>query len=267
MTDTAGSNAPRASGGLLVLKDLKVRYGRIAAVKGVSLAFREGEIVAILGANGAGKSTLMRAITGLEPLSGGDIYLRGHSIVGVPAHRRVHLGISLVQEGRGVFGPLTVTENLRLGMLAQGLFVTASEFRARKDEVLEIFPILGQRLNVRAGELSGGQQQMLAIARALMSKPSLLLLDEPSLGLAPVIVEELFTKIVEFNEKAGLSVVLAEQNIDNALAIADHAYVFEVGHLAISGPAEELRQRTDIEDLYLGRSKINREQEKSSRSD
>lgn len=254
MTDITGSTDPTASGGLLVLRDLKVRYGRIAAVKGVSLAFGEGEIVAILGANGAGKSTLMRAVTGLEPLAGGDIRFRGRSITDIPAHKRVRLGISLVQEGRSVFGPFTVIENLRLGMFAKGLFITAPEMRARMDEVLETFPMLAQRLDIRAGELSGGQQQMLAIARALMSRPSLLLLDEPSLGLAPVIVEELFMKIVELNEKAGLTVVLAEQNIDNALAIADQAYVFEVGHLALSGTADELRQRSDIEDIYLGRS-------------
>jgi branched-chain amino acid transport system ATP-binding protein len=249
-----GRSASDASRALLETRDLEVRYGRISALKGVSLAVHEKEIVAILGANGAGKSTLMRAITGLESAAAGDIHLNGASIGHVPAHRRARLGMALVQEGRSAFAPLTVAENLRLGLLPRGLLVPVAELRARTDEVIAVFPILGQRLGVRAGELSGGQQQMLAIARALMSKPKLLLLDEPTLGLAPVIVEELFAKIVELNEKAGLSVILAEQNIDNALAIADRAYVLEVGNLALSGSADDLRQRSDIEDIYLGRS-------------
>lgn len=251
----AGGPASRPSAHpLLGIHDLEVRYGRISAVKGVSLEVRAREIVSVLGANGAGKSTLMRAVAGLEPVASGDIRLDGGSIVGVASHRRVRLGVALVQEGRSVFAPLTVEENLKLGMLAEGLFAPAAELRTRMEEVLSIFPILARRLHMRAGELSGGQQQMVAIARALMSKPKLLLLDEPSLGLAPVIVEELFMKMVELNETAGLSVVLAEQNIDNALAIADRAYVFEVGHLALAGSAEDLRGRSDIEDIYLGRS-------------
>jgi branched-chain amino acid transport system ATP-binding protein len=241
---------------LLELEGVDVRYGRIAAVKGVSVTLADGEIVAMLGANGAGKSSLMRAIAGLEPVAAGAVRFRGKSLVGMPAHKRVGLGIALVPEGRSVFGPLTVRENLRLGMLSRGFFVAAAEFDAHMEEVLALFPVLRQRQSVRAGELSGGQQQMLAIARALMSRPTLLLLDEPSLGLAPVIVEELFAKLVELNERAGLSVILAEQNIDNALAISDRAYVFEVGQVALTGPAAELRHRSDVEDVYLGRSTL-----------
>jgi branched-chain amino acid transport system ATP-binding protein len=239
---------------LLEVRDLIVRYGRVSALKGVNLEVGKGEIVAVLGANGAGKSTLLRALGGLEPVAQGDIGFRGQSIVKLAAHRRTRLGISLVQEGRSVFAPLSVHENLRLGMLSKGLFGVRAALRERIDWVLEVFPALRNRTGMRAGELSGGQQQMLAIARALMSEPVLLLLDEPSLGLAPVIVEDLFQRLVDLNERHGLSVLISEQNIDNALAIADRGYVFEVGEVALADSAERLAQRVDIEDIYLGRA-------------
>ncbi len=238
---------------LLQISDLHVRYGRISAIRGVSLGVSKGEIVAVLGANGAGKSTLMKAPAGLVPVWKGDIRFRGESISGLAAHRRSAIGIALVPEGRTVFAPLTVEQNLRLGMLSAGWVGKRALFRDRLEWVLEIFPILRDRLRVRAGELSGGQQQMLAIGRALMSDPALLLLDEPSLGLAPRVVEGLFQTLVDLNERHGTTVLLSEQNIDNALAIADRAYVLEVGEVAIADSAEGLLRRGDVEDVYLGR--------------
>jgi branched-chain amino acid transport system ATP-binding protein len=248
--------SPDASAGapLLEVIDLHVRYGPIRALKGVSLAVAAGEVVAILGANGAGKSTLMRAVAGLEPAWRGDIRIHGESIARQPAHRRSRSGIALVLEGRSVFAPLNVRENLRLGMLSEGLVGKHRLFRERMEWVCDIFPALRTRTEVRAGELSGGQQQMLAIARALMARPEFLLLDEPSLGLAPIIVEELFQTLIDLNEKTGLTVLLAEQNIDNALAIADRAYVFEVGEIAIADSAARVLAQVNVEDVYLGRS-------------
>lgn len=239
---------------LLEVTDLHVRYGPINALKGVSLAVASGEMVAILGANGAGKSTLMRALAGLEPVWKGEIRFAGESIAKQPSYRRSRSGIALVLEGRSVFAPLSVRENLRLGMLSEGLLGKHELFRERMEWVCGVFPALRPRTEIRAGELSGGQQQMLAIARALMSKPSFLLLDEPSLGLAPIIVEELFQTLIDLNEKTGLTVLLAEQNIDNALAIADRAYVFEVGEVVVADTAEHVLAKFDLEDLYLGRS-------------
>jgi branched-chain amino acid transport system ATP-binding protein len=239
---------------LLEVTHLHVRYGPISALKGVSLSVCPGEVVAILGANGAGKSTLMRALAGLEPVWKGEIRFNGESIAKQPSHRRSRSGIALVLEGRSVFAPLSVRENLRLGMLSEGLVGKHRLFTERMDWVCAIFPALRSRTEVRAGELSGGQQQMLAIARALMSKPRFLLLDEPSFGLAPIIVEELFQTLIDLNQQTGLTVLLAEQNIDNALAIADRAYVFEVGEVAIADTAEHLLEKFNLEDIYLGRS-------------
>jgi branched-chain amino acid transport system ATP-binding protein len=233
--------------------DLHIRYGRISAVKGISMTVAAGEVVAILGANGAGKSTLLRALAGLEPVWKGDILFRGRSIRTAPAHNRACNGIALVLEGRSVFAPLTVRENLRLGMFSEGMIGKQALFRERMDSVCELFPALRSRTEMRAGELSGGQQQMLAIARALMSSPKLLLLDEPSLGLAPIIVEELFNTMLSLARRTDLTVVLAEQNIDNALAISDRGYVLEVGKVAVTDSAERLLENMDLEDIYLGR--------------
>jgi len=238
---------------VLEVADLHVRYGRISALKGVSMAVAPGEIVAILGANGAGKSTLMRALAGLEPVWKGRAIFQGVSIARQPAHTRARAGMVLVLEGRSVFAPLTVKENLRLGMLAEGFVGKRHVFKERAEWALGLFPALKDRMDVRAGELSGGQQQMLAIARALMSKPSFLMLDEPSLGLAPRIVEELFQALLDLNRSTGLSVLLAEQNIDNALAIADRGYVFEVGKVVITDCAEKLMTDPNLENVYLGR--------------
>jgi branched-chain amino acid transport system ATP-binding protein len=247
------SFVPRPDANLLQVEELHVRYDRISALKGVSLTVAKGEIVAILGANGAGKSTLMRALAGLEAVWKGKVLFRGQSIGGLSAHRRSHFGISLVPEGRGVFAALSVEQNLRLGNLAKGILGKRKLLQERMDWVFEIFPALQTKRRLRAGELSGGQQQMLAIGRALMADPVLLLLDEPSLGLAPIIIDDLFQRLVDLNKRDGLTVVLSEQNIDNALAIADRGYVFEVGKVVITDTAERLRGRLDIEDIYLGR--------------
>lgn len=249
------SNEPRRfpTASLLDVSDLRVRYGRIAALKGVSLHVEEGEIVAVLGANGAGKSTLMKAIAGLVPVSEGDIELTGKSILHVPAHKRASIGIALVPEGRMIFAPLPVEQNLRLGMLSAAWFGAQKLFRERLDHVLELFPALKPKLKSRAGELSGGQQQMVAVGRALMSDPKLLMLDEPSLGLAPMVIEDLFQTLVTLNEQHGVTILLAEQSTDNALAIADRGYVLQVGEVAIEDDAEALLKRGDVADVYLGR--------------
>ena len=238
---------------MLKIQDLHVRYGRISALKGVSITLRAGEVVAILGANGAGKSTLLRALAGLESVWKGDILFRGSSIRAAAAHERARSGIALVLEGRSVFAPLTVRENLRLGMFSEGVIGKQAVFRERTDFVFELFPALRSRAGMRAGELSGGQQQMVAIGRALMSSPKLLLLDEPSLGLAPIIVEELFQTMLSLARRTDLTVLLAEQNIDNALAISDRGYVLEVGTVAVTDSAERLLRNMDLEDIYLGR--------------
>ena len=252
-TSESQTSSLRPDAKLLQVEDLHVRYDRISALKGVSLTVAKGEIVAVLGANGAGKSTLMRALAGLEGVWKGEVLFCGQSVRGLPAHRRSHFGISLVPEGRGVFGALSVEQNLRLGLFGKEIVGKQKLLRERIDWVFEIFPALQTKRGLRAGELSGGQQQMLAVARALMARPVLLLLDEPSLGLAPLIVDDLFQRLAVLNKQHGLTVVLSEQNIDNALAIADRGYVFEVGKVVITDTAERLRGRLDIEDIYLGR--------------
>jgi branched-chain amino acid transport system ATP-binding protein len=239
---------------LLKVADLHVHYGRIAALKGVSLGVSAGEIVAVLGANGAGKSTLMKALAGLVPVRKGEIRFLGEPIVRLNAHKRSSIGMSLVPEGRMVFAPLTVRENLRLGMLSDKWVGGGGLFQERLERVFELFPALRNRLRTPAGDLSGGQQQMVVIGRALMSDPKVLLLDEPSLGLAPRVIEDLFETILTLNEEHGVTVLLTEQSIDNALAIADRAYVFQVGEVILSDSAEALLERSDVENVYLGRS-------------
>jgi branched-chain amino acid transport system ATP-binding protein len=232
----------------LEVSDLKVGYGGIAAVKGISLSVARGEIVTLIGANGAGKTSTLKAIVGLVPPQSGVIRLFGESLRGVPTHRIAARGVALVPEGRAVFGNLSVLENLELGAFLKR---EPTELKSRLDRVLKLFPRLSERIVQEAGTLSGGEQQMLAIGRALMSDPKLLLLDEPSLGLAPKLVEQIFEAIVEI-AKTGLTILLVEQNTRLALETASRAYVLVTGELALSGACAELREDPRIKGAYLG---------------
>lgn len=236
---------------ILEVDDLHVYYGHVHALKGVSFHVRPGEVVALLGANGAGKSTTLRAISGLVRPRQGDIRWQGRSLRSVPAHAIVSLGVSHAPEGRKVFSTLTVEENLNLGAYTRR---GDSEGVARsKERVFALFPRLAERRHQLAGTLSGGEQQMLAIGRALMSSPRLLLLDEPSLGLAPLLVRAIFQTIREINRQ-GVTILLVEQNVRAALQLAHRAYVLETGRLALEGPAEELRRDPRVRKAYLGES-------------
>ena len=236
------------SGATLRVSDLRVSYGGIAAVKGISLEVERGEIVTLIGANGAGKTSTLKAIVGLVPAQSGDIALFGESLRGVPTHRIVGRGVALVPEGRAIFGNLTVAENLELGAFLKREPALRGERLAR---VLKLFPRLSERMAQEGGTLSGGEQQMLAIGRALMSDPKLLLLDEPSLGLAPKLVEQIFEAIVEVAQ-SGLTILLVEQNTRLALETASRAYVLVTGELAFSGPCADLREDPRIKGAYLG---------------
>ena len=232
---------------MLSVEQVRSSYGRIEALHGVSIEVARGEIVTLLGANGAGKSTLIRAISGVQPISAGRIRFDDRPLEGVSAHARVALGIAQVPEGRQVFAPLSVEDNLRLGAWPRR--------NARRDaelaSVYELFPVLASRRRISAGMLSGGEQQMLAIGRALMAKPRLLLLDEPSMGLAPILVEQILD-VVRGMKQAGLTVLLVEQNARAALAIADRGYVVETGRIATSGSAVELLADARVQAAYLG---------------
>jgi branched-chain amino acid transport system ATP-binding protein len=233
---------------MLELRDVHVRYGNIRALHGVSLRVARGELVALIGSNGAGKTTTLRAISGLLRPAHGAIDFEGADISKAATDRIVALGISHCPEGRRVFGGLTVAENLRLGAVAQ------SDRRAVADDlemVFGLFPLLKERLGQAAGTLSGGEQQMLAIGRALMSRPRLLLLDEPSLGLAPLLVERIFETIAEL-KRQGRTILLVEQNVHHALDVADRAYVMETGRITLDGPAPVLRHDPKVEQSYLG---------------
>jgi branched-chain amino acid transport system ATP-binding protein len=232
---------------LLEVKDLDVHYGGIHALKGVSFTVDEGEVVTLIGANGAGKTTTLRAISGLVKPSRGSVKLGGTAITGWPAHRIVALGLAHVPEGRGIFANLTVDENLAIG----GYLRTDAGLAKDRERALEMFPRLRERLAQRAGTLSGGEQQMLAIARALVTRPKLLLLDEPSLGLAPTIVQLIF-QIVRTIVSAGTTILLVEQNAHMALGVARTAHVLEVGTLVTSGAAAELARDDKIRKAYLG---------------
>jgi branched-chain amino acid transport system ATP-binding protein len=234
---------------LLRIDDLHVSYGSIAALKGVSMSIEQGELVAIIGPNGAGKSTLLRTIAGLNTPRQGAVLMKDISITGRPPERLVADGISLVPEGRHVFGSLTVEENMRLGATTR----TDGKIAVKADieRLLVLFPSLKERFRQRAGQLSGGEQQMLAIARALMATPTLLLLDEPSLGLAPLIVAALYETIAKLRA-TGLTVLVVEQNIYLALRAADRAYVLDTGRIAISGRSEELRTMPNLHQAYFG---------------
>ncbi|MBQ5590390.1 MAG: ABC transporter ATP-binding protein [Clostridia bacterium] len=233
---------------LLEVKDLEVYYGMINALKGVSFEVNEGEVVALIGANGAGKTTILHTVTGLLSAKSGSVVYDGNDVTKVPAHRIVTMGMAHVPEGRRVFQQLTVLENLKMGAYTRS---SAKEIEETLKEVYEHFPRLEERKNQIAGTLSGGEQQMLAMGRAMMSKPKLIVMDEPSMGLSPLLVKEVF-KIIEVMHKAGITVLLVEQNAKMALSIADRAYVLETGKITFSGTGEELMSSEEIQKAYLG---------------
>ena len=233
---------------ILEVADLQVKYGAVSAVRGISLNLEKGEIVTLIGANGAGKSTTLRAIMGLVPPVSGAIRYRDRSIVGEPTYRIVRDRMTLVPEGRAIFANLTVRENLELGAYSRR---DAGQISADFDRVLAIFPRLKERIQQRAGTLSGGEQQMLAIGRALMSHPEVLLLDEPSLGLAPILVHTIFEAIENINRE-GASVLLVEQNANAALKHSHRAYVLETGTVTLSGPSAEIATNPKVKEAYLG---------------
>ncbi|AYV73070.1 ABC transporter ATP-binding protein [Bacillus sp. PK3-056] len=233
---------------MLHIKDLNVYYGNIQALKGVTLDIKEGEIVTLIGANGAGKSTLLKTLSGLIKPKKGSIEYLGKSIAGKPAQSIVKAGMSHVPEGRRVFSNMTVEENLELGAF---LRKDKQEIQMNLQKVYEIFPRLFERKKQLAGTLSGGEQQMLAMGRAIMAKPKLLLLDEPSMGLAPIIVRTIFQVIQEINEE-GTTVLLVEQNAHMALSIAHRGYVIETGKVVLSGSAQELQESDELKQAYLG---------------
>ncbi len=233
---------------MLKLEDVHARYGAIVALRGVSIEIREGELVALLGANGAGKSTLLSTIAGVLRPHRGKIEFRGESLVGLVPETIVRRGLAMVPENREIFPALTVGENLRLGAYIRK---DREEYLADLERMFALFPILQERFDQPAGTLSGGEQQQLAIARALMSHPDLLMLDEPSLGLAPKILEQVFA-LIEHLHESGVTILLVEQNVALSLAIADRAYVLNMGAVQASGTPEELRQHVDMASVYLG---------------
>ena len=240
----------RASGrdAMLTVDDIHVFYGNIAAVKGISLTVYPGEIVTLIGGNGAGKSTTMRTISGLLKPKRGEIQFLGERVSGLKGHEVAQRGIAQSPEGRRIFPRMTVTENLELGAFLRN---DKGGIAADMDRVFDLFPRLKERLTQKSGTLSGGEQQMLAMGRALMAQPKLLLLDEPSMGLAPVLVDSVFETIRKVNEQ-GVTVLLVEQNALVALNIADHAYVLETGHITLEGPAKELAHNDEVRKAYLG---------------
>jgi branched-chain amino acid transport system ATP-binding protein len=232
---------------MLSVEGLRSRYGRIEVLHGVDLEVASGEIVCVVGANGAGKTTLLRCLSGAQPVTAGRVTFRGEDLTAVPAHRRLRHGLAQSPEGRQIFTNLTVEENLRLGA-----FLYADD-RVERDmeDAFEMFPVLREKRNLSAGGLSGGQQQMLAIARALMGRPACLLLDEPSMGLAPILVRRIFD-VIRGLKALGVTVLLVEQNAMGALKIADRGYVMETGRVALSGPAEALVADPRVREAYLG---------------
>lgn len=232
---------------LLELSGLSSHYGRIPALKGIDLEIAEGELVALVGANGAGKTTLLRCLSGVQPVSGGTIRFDGTDITRLPPERRVGLGIGQSPEGRQVFGPMSVEDNLRLGAYRRH----GPDIAADIERMYTLFPILRQKRREAAGTLSGGQQQMLAIARALMSAPRLLLLDEPSMGLAPLLVAEIFA-IIQSLKAAGTTIFLVEQNAHAALKVADRGYVLETGSVVLADRGDRLLADERVREAYLG---------------
>jgi branched-chain amino acid transport system ATP-binding protein len=231
---------------LLEIKDIHVHYGKIAAIKGISLEVDEGEIVSLIGANGAGKTTTLKTVSGLRPLTSGQILFNGADISKMPGHKRVVAGIGQSPEGRGVFPGMTVQENLLMGA-----YTRKEALDADLAEVYELFPRLAERKNQFGGTMSGGEQQMIAIGRALMTKPKVLLLDEPSMGLAPMLIAQIFEIIKEIN-KRGTTVLLVEQNAQQALKLSHRAYVLETGRVVKSAPGPELLDDPQVRAAYLG---------------
>ena len=241
--------APATTGTVLRLHNVHAAYGPLKALHGISFEVREGSCVALLGANGAGKSTTLRVISGLMPPTEGTVEYRGENIGGLPPGDLVRRGLMHVPEGRQIFGELTVEENLKIGAYTQPW---AANLRRRINDVYSLFPVLGQRRRQEAAILSGGEQQMLAIGRALMADPQVLLLDEPSLGLAPLIVNDIYRVIRSLNKERGVTILLVEQNATMALNTAEYAYVLETGTIAVSGTASELRGKEEVRRAYLG---------------
>lgn len=233
---------------MLEIKNLNVHYGVIQALRDVSLTVEQGEIVTLIGANGAGKTTTLRTISGLNKATSGEIILEGQNITNTPASRRVEMKLSQVPEGRRIFPDMTIVENLELGAFLRR---DKSDIKKDMDKVYDLFPILGERKRQTAGTLSGGEQQMLAMGRALMSKPNILLLDEPSMGLAPLLVREIFDIIVNINSM-GTTILLVEQNAKMALSIAHRGYVLETGSIVMAGTGKELSESDEIQKSYLG---------------
>lgn len=233
---------------MLTIKDLEVYYGVIQAIKGVSFEVNQGEVIALIGANGAGKTTILHTITGLIAPKNGSVLFEGKELTKTPAHKIVSLGMAHVPEGRRVFADLSVYENLRMGAYTRK---DRAEIEETLEKVYERFPRLKERRNQMAGTLSGGEQQMLAMGRALMSKPKILLMDEPSMGLSPIMVNEIFSIIQEVSD-SGTTVLLVEQNAKKALAIADRGYVLETGNIVLEGKASDLLNNDSIKKAYLG---------------
>jgi branched-chain amino acid transport system ATP-binding protein len=233
---------------VLEVSDLAVNYGAIQALQGISFHVEEGEVVTLIGANGAGKSTTLRTISGLLHPSRGDVLYQGQSIAGRPADWIVKQGVIHIPEGRRIFAPLTVRENLEMGAYTRK---NKQEIAQTMQRVFDSFPRLEERLSQLGGTLSGGEQQMLAMGRGLMAQPNLLLLDEPSMGLAPILVEEIFDIITEIHEQ-GVSILLVEQNASMALSVADRAYVLETGRIVLEGPADEVLENPEVQAAYLG---------------
>ena len=232
---------------LLKVNDLKVAYGGIQAVKGISFEVNEGELVSLIGANGAGKTTTLKAITGLQPVAAGGIEFFGRSIKGQGAWDLVRQGLVMVPEGRGVFARMTITENLQMGAFSR----QDSEIPDDIDKVFGVFPRLKERRNQLAGTLSGGEQQMLALGRALMARPKVLLMDEPSMGLSPILVDKIFEVVAEIHSR-GVTILLVEQNASRALALADRGYVMESGEVTMAGEAKALLNDPKVRAAYLG---------------
>jgi branched-chain amino acid transport system ATP-binding protein len=234
---------------MLKIENLVVNYGAIKAIKGINVEVKQGEIVTLIGANGAGKSTILRAISSILKPASGKILFDGKDIAGMPPHKIVELGVSQAPEGRMIFSNLTVQENLDMGAYTRK---DKDNIKYDLELIFKLFPRLQERLKQPGGTLSGGEQQMLAISRALMSKPKLLLLDEPSLGIAPILVKQIFEKIKTLKDATGLTILLVEQNANLALSISNYAYVLETGDIKLEGDAKELASNPEVRKAYLG---------------
>lgn len=234
----------------LEIKDLRVQYGKIEAIKGISFVVEQGEIVTLIGANGAGKTTTLKTISGLRPVSSGQIIYDGKDISKLPAHERVHLGISQAPEGRGIFPGMTVLENLEIGKYSRKN--RKNEMQEDLEKIYHLFPRLKERSSQAGGTLSGGEQQMLSIGRAMMARPKVLLLDEPSMGLAPMMIQNIFNIITEINVTLGTTILLVEQNAQQALQRANRAYILETGNVVKGAKASDLLNDPAVREAYLG---------------